>query len=98
MTVTIKPSDLYYKYPRDTARRDEAKFRGKPDPAPFNRDDLYEIIPMLEQVMSRLGRSDARTLRALEEIMVGIMPRFLTSREDVFDFLVGCMCDMLGNQ
>ena len=92
--ITIKPSDLYYRYPKDTARRDEAKFAGKPDRSPFNRDDLYEVIPMLEQVMDALGRDDARTLHAVEDILINNMPRFVVAREEVFDFLVGTMRDI----
>lgn len=95
MGITIKPSDLYNKYPKDTANRSEPKFRGKPDPAPFNRDDLYDVIPMLEQVLDELGRDDARTLHAIEEIMIRNMPRFVVTREEVFDFLVGSMRDLL---
>ena len=94
MAITIKPSDLYYKYPSDiaTARR---KFRGKPDPAPFNRDDLYEVVPLLEKVMDELGRDDAETLHLVEEVMIRDLPRFLVSRAEVFDFLVGCTREML---
>lgn len=95
MAVTIKPSDLYYRYPKDTLNRHAAKFRGKPDPAPFNRDDLYEVIPMLEQVMAALDQDDARTLHAVEEVMIRDLPRFLATREEVFDFLVGCGREML---
>ena len=95
MTVTIKPSDLNYKYLKDTANRFEPKFGGKPDPVPFNRDDLYEIIPMFERVMAELGRDDGRTLHAIEEIMNRDLPRFIVSREEVFDFLVGTMRDIL---
>lgn len=98
MGITIKPSDLYNKYPKDTIKRLEPKFRGKPDPAPFNRDDLYEVIPMLEQVMDELGRDDARTLHTIEEIMIYNMPRFVVTREEVFDFLVGSMRDILGDR
>lgn len=93
MGITIRPSDLYYKYPKDTIHRDEPKFRGKPDPAPFNRDDLYEVIPMLEQVMDTLMRDDARTLHAIEEVLIRNMPACVISREEVFDFLVGTMED-----
>ena len=95
MAVTIKPSDLYYRYPKDIAKRHEPKFRGKPDPAPFDRDDLYEVVPMLEQVMHELGRDDARTLHAVEELMVRDLPRFIVAREEVFDFLVGCAREIL---
>lgn len=95
MPLRIKPSDLYYKYPKDTVNRDKTKFRGKPDSTAFNRDDLYEVIPMLEQVMNELGRDDARTLHAVEELMIRDLPRFIATRGEVFDFLVGCMSEIL---
>ncbi|HTY20034.1 MAG TPA: hypothetical protein VMC44_00225 [Geobacteraceae bacterium] len=98
MGISIKPSDLHYKYPKDTARRHEDKFRGKPDPAPFNRDDLYEVIPMLEKVMDELGMDDARTLHAVEEIMIRNMPGWIVAREEVFDFLVGSMREVIGER
>jgi len=95
MPLRIKPSDLYYKYPKDTVNRNSAKFRGKPDSTPFNRNDLYEVIPMLEQVMNELGRDDAPILHAVEELMIRDLPRFINAREEVFDFLVGCMSEIL---
>ena len=98
MGISIKPSDLYFKYPKDTANRREPKFTGKPDNLPFNRDDLYEVIPMLELVMDELGRDDARTLHTIEEIMNRDMPHCIFAREEVFDFLAGCMRDILGDR
>jgi len=95
MGIEIKPSDLFYKYPKDTSNRHEPKFIGKPDPKPFNRDDLYEVIPMFEKVMDALGHDDARTLHVMEEIMIRNMPGWIVSREEVFDFLVGSMRDVL---
>jgi len=95
MKLSIKPSDLYYKYPRDIPNRERPKFSEKPDPLPFNRDDLYEVIPMLEAVMAELGRDDERTLHQVEEILVRNLPGFIASREDVFDFLVGTARDVL---
>lgn len=98
MRISIKPSDLKYKYPKETGSRDTPKFQGKPDPAPFNRDDLYEIIPMFEAVMNELGTDDGRVLHQMEELMNRDMPRFLQSREEVFDYLVGCLRELLGPQ
>jgi hypothetical protein len=95
MGIAIKPSDLNHKYPRDTARRHEPKFSAKPDRAPFNRDDMYEVIPMLERAMDELGRDDARTLHAMEEIMIRNLPGWIVAREEVFDFLVGSMREVL---
>jgi len=94
MGITIKPSDLQFKYPRDTVNRDKPKFSGKPDAEPFNRDDLYEVIPMLEAVMDALGSDDGRVLHILEEIL-NEMPRFINKREEVFDCLVDAMRDRL---
>jgi len=96
MALTIKPSDLQFKYPRDTVNRDQPKFRGKPDPAPFNRDDLYEIIPMLAAVMDELGSDDGRVLHRLEELL-NTMPRSIIKRDEVFDFLVATMGDLLSD-
>jgi hypothetical protein len=93
--IAIKPSDLYYKYPRKKETRDIPKFAGKPDPHHFDRDDLYEVIPMLEAVMNALGSTDGRILNRLEEIMVLEMPTFIRTREEVFDCLVGVMRDLL---
>jgi hypothetical protein len=88
MSIIVKASDLKYKYPRDTANRDLPKFAGKPDPAPFNRDDLYEILPMLSAVMTELGTDDGEVLHMLEDIINHDMPRFISTREEVFDCLV----------
>ena len=96
MGITIKASDLYYRYPKETTTRHLGKFRGKPDKAAFNRDDLYEVLPMLGAVMDELGSDEQRTLQIAEEIMIRDLPRFIESREDVFDFLVGCTNEKLG--
>ena len=95
MDIEVKASDLYYKYRKNTVNRHLPKFRGKPDPAPFDRDDIYEVLPMLGRVMDELGRDDGRTLHMVEELMVRDMPRFLVSRDEVFDFLVGCGRELL---
>jgi len=94
--VALKASDLYYKYRKDVVNRHIAKFRGKPDPAPFNRDDLYEVLPMMEAVMNELGTNDGRVLNMLEDIMNTEMPRFIESREMVFDCLVETARERLG--
>ena len=94
--VTLKASDLYYKYPRDVANRRNPKFAGKPDPAPFNRDDLYEVLPMMEAVMNELGTTEGSVLNMLEDIMISEMPRFIESREMVFDCLVETARERLG--
>jgi len=89
MGIVIKPSDLKFKYPRAIENRDKPKFSGKPDPAPFNRDDLYEVLPMLEAVMDALGTDEGRILHLLEDILNNDLPRCINSREEVFDCLVG---------
>jgi len=95
MALQVKASDLYYKYPKDTTSRHLPKFSGKPDKHPFNRDDLYEVLPMLGAVMDRLGRDEQRHLHMVEEIMIRQLPGFIVTREEVFDFLVGSMNDLL---
>lgn len=97
MGIKIKASDLYFRYPKETKNRHQAKFSGKPDKAPFNRDDLYEVLPMLGAVMDSLGSDEQRILHLAEEIMVRELPRFIESREEVFDFLIGCSRERLGS-
>ena len=88
MPVIVKASDLTFKYPRDVARRHEPKFSGLPDPTPFNRDDLYDVLPMLTAVMNELGANDAELLHTLEKFL-NTMPYFISTRGEVFDFLAG---------
>jgi hypothetical protein len=88
MTIIVKASDFKFKYPRDVANREEPKFAGLPDSAPFNRDDLYEILPMMSAVMDELGSSDGAVLHLLEDLL-NDMPRFVSSRGEVFDYLTG---------
>jgi len=88
MSIIIKVSDFKFRYPRDVARRDEPKFAGLPDPAPFNRHDLYEILPMMTAVMDELGSDDGRELNLLEDIL-NDMPRFIITRGEVYDYLLG---------
>ena len=98
MGLIINASDLKYKYPRVTETRFEDKFLGKDDSAPFNRDDLYDIIPMLEAVMDELGRDDAVTLHYVEDLMNRDLPRYVSGRGEVFSFLAGCTREMLEHQ
>jgi hypothetical protein len=88
MSIIVKASDLKFKYPRDIANREGPKFAGLPDPAPFNRDDQYDVLPMMGAVMDELGSEDGELLHLLEDLL-NQMPRFITSRGEVFDYLQG---------
>ena len=88
MAIFVKASDLKFKYPRDVAHRDEPKFSGLPDSEPFNRDDLYEILPMMAAVMDALGHNDGQVLHLLEDLL-NEMPRSITNRGEVFKYLQG---------
>lgn len=92
--LVVKAFDLKFKYRKYVETRDEPKFSGLPDPAVFNRDDLYEILPMMGVVMDTLGTTDGRVLHLLEDLL-NEMPRFVSSREEVFNYLVGCGSDAL---
>ncbi len=96
MGIIIKPSDLKYRYPKDVINREKPRFGGKPDSAPFSRDDLYEILPMMTAVMNELGSDDGRVLHLIEDILNNDVPRFISTREEVFDCLVAATRDCLG--
>lgn len=88
MSVIVKASDFKFKYPRDVANRDQPKFAGLPDAAPFNRHDLYEILPMMTAAMNELGSEDGEVLNLLEDVL-NQMPGFISTRGEVFDYLTG---------
>ena len=98
MGIEIKASDLYYKYRRNKELRDVSKFCGKPDTNLYDRDDLYDVIPMFEAVMDELNCRDANVLHKLEELAGDTMPRFIAQRGEVFDFLVSVSRDMMGSE
>ena len=84
--LIVKAFDLKFKYRKYIETRDEPKFEGLPDPAPFNRDDLYEVLPMLGAVMDYLETDDGRVLHLLEDLL-NEMPRCISSREEVYVYL-----------
>lgn len=92
--VLVKALDLKFKYRKYIETRDEPKFRGLPDTALFNRDDLYEVLPMMGAALEALGTTDGRVLHILEDLL-NDMPRFICSREEVFNYLVGCGSEVL---
>lgn len=87
MGIQIKPSDLYFRYPRKKENRTLPKFCGKPDAQPFDRYDLYEVIPMFEVVMDELGTQDQAVLQRIEELL-DQLPGFIDTREMIFDALI----------
>lgn len=93
--IVVNPSDLKYRYPRDIEHRELPKFSGKPDPHPFNRNDLYEVLPIMAAAMDALDSEDGRILHLLEDLLNFNLPGCVTSREDVFDFLVGSAREQL---
>jgi hypothetical protein len=95
MNITIKPSDLWYRYPRNKASRALPRFSGKPDATPFDRNNLYEVVPMLEAVMDALQTRDQGILRELEELLNSVMPACLATRGEVYDFLLESMREVL---
>jgi hypothetical protein len=92
--IAVKASDFKFKYPRDVANREQTKFTGLPDPAPFNRDDLFDILPMMTAVMNELQSEDSEVLHLLEDLL-NQMPRFVSSRGEVFDYLRGSAMECL---
>jgi hypothetical protein len=87
MGIVIKPSDLYFRYPRKKENRELPKFCGKPDANSFDRYDLYEVIPMFEAVMDELGTQEQSVLQRIEELL-DQLPGFINTREMIFDALV----------
>lgn len=96
MGINIRPSDLYYRYRHKKETRHEPKFTGKPDKNLYDRDDLYDVIPMFCAVMDHFNCCDGDVLHRLEELAGDEMPKFIKTREDVFNFLVSVLSEVLG--
>jgi hypothetical protein len=96
MGIEIKPSDLYYRYPRKKETREQPKFSGKPDPNPFDRYDLYEVVPMYEAVMDAIGSDEQDVLQKMEEVLNNEVPAFVQTREEMYDCLLMVMQGLLG--
>ena len=96
MGLMIKPSDLYYRYPRKKENRDIPKFSGKPDTNPFDRHDMYEVIPVYEAVMDALGSNEMDVLHKMEEVLNNEVPAFVQTREEMYDCLLLVMQGVLG--
>ena len=88
MGLLIQPSDLKYRYRENRSTRDIPRFSGKPDPATFDRDDLHEVLAMLEAVMEELGTYDVKILHLLEDILNMNLPKCIETREEVYACLL----------
>jgi hypothetical protein len=88
MGILIEQSDLKYRYRDDISGHGLPRFNGKPDPSPFDRNDIHEVLPMLEAVMAELDTYDVKTLHLLEDILNTDQPQCITTREEIFDCLL----------
>lgn len=97
MAIEVKPSDLFYRYPKNHANKHQPKFSGKPDERAFDGEDLFEVIPMLEAVMNHYGCDDGNVLHELEDVLVRWLPKGL-NRGEVFDILVEAVGEFFPRQ
>ena len=88
MGVKIKVSDLKYEYSKTATNGDDPKFTGKPDSTLFNKQEEYEVIPMLQKVMDELETLEKNDLHKLEDMIEDDLPSNTRSRDKVFDWLV----------
>ena len=98
MGMLIQPSDLKYRYKDDKAGREIPRFTGKPDPNPFDSNDLYEVLAILEAVMQELGTYDITVLNLLEDILNTSHPKCISTREEVYDCLLEAAREWTGLQ
>ena len=92
--IIVKASDLKFNYRKYIETKDEPKFCGLPDSTPFNRDDVYDVLPMMGAALEAIGTNEGRMLHILEDLL-NEMPRFISSREEVFNYLVGCGTEVM---
>ena len=66
--INLSISDLKYEYSKKATGGDNPKFTGKPDSGLFNREEEYEVIPMLNKVLDELGTLKVSALHKLEDM------------------------------
>lgn len=92
MAIQIRPSDLYYRY----GRRRGANAAEIACDAPFDRDDLDQVIPLFAEVMDALNSDDGRVLQRIEEFLIYNIPRSINCRDEIVACLVGSLREELG--
>ena len=88
MGIKIKPSDLYFRYPKKRIGGVKPEVDFAIDGNYFDRDNLDEVIPMFEAIMDALGTQDGEILQMAEEILNERIPRFVDTREAVFHCII----------
>jgi len=96
MGIKIKPSDLYFRYPRKREGGLPTVTNFAIDKNYFDRDNLDEVIPMFEAVMDALATQDGAILQMAEEVLNEKIPRFIDTREDVYHCLIETLESILG--
>jgi len=90
MGVSINRSKLKYEYSKTVTNGDSPKFRGKPDSVLFNRQEEYEVVPMIEAVFTEINLDfiSVLDLERMEDLIQNELPGNIRKREEVFDWLV----------
>ena len=82
MTI-ISRSDLQYTYEWSAIAPDDPKLTGRPDDAPFNRHEGYEVLAFLN-----FTAADTEGARKAERLIREHLPSDIRSRRRVLDWLI----------
>ncbi|MFM2481641.1 hypothetical protein [Celerinatantimonas sp. YJH-8] len=80
MSLNLKPSDLRYHYREKATHPDDVKLHGDPDMSVFDRNEVYEVIYLIEKVAQQLDFNDKASCHRVEDIIQILPFRTLTQK------------------
>lgn len=87
--MRITKSDLLLKHYSETAfGGDNPKITGKPDSTLFNRNEVYEVVYMINKVLGFINGANLAKAYQLEKLIDEKLPSNTRSQEKVFNWLV----------
>lgn len=66
---------------------DDPDYRGKIDAIKFNRKEGYEVLPLINEILKKLGTTEIGTGKRIENLIKD-MPRNIFMRNRVIDYLL----------
>ncbi len=84
--MPFSKSDLVYEYSWEHTKADDPKLIGKPDSGLLNRNEGYEVLYMITQLMSDWDLKNVASGQKIEE-MIRVHPGDLRSQQHVKDWI-----------
>lgn len=81
MLVKLNPADLRYHYGEKMTHEDDPKLTGDLDDSYFDRNEIYEVLYLIEKVAEYNDFDDRASFHRVEDIIQILPFRKLTQKE-----------------